>query len=39
MADGAIGPFIKRAQKMVNAAKKRNGKKRARVTVDSDQEN
>ncbi|KAJ7826045.1 hypothetical protein B0H14DRAFT_3468012 [Mycena olivaceomarginata] len=39
MADGAIGPFIKRARKMVNAAKKQNGKKRARVTADSDKEN
>jgi hypothetical protein len=34
MADGAIGGFIKRAEKMVKAAKKRNGKKRARTSVE-----
>ncbi|KAJ7699528.1 hypothetical protein B0H17DRAFT_1158147 [Mycena rosella] len=34
MADGAIGKFIKKAGKMVKAVKKRNGKKRARVSDD-----
>ncbi|KAF8214495.1 hypothetical protein K438DRAFT_2008803 [Mycena galopus ATCC 62051] len=40
MADGAIRAFIKRAGKMVKAAKKRNGKKRARTAApDSEKEN
>ncbi|KAJ6524827.1 hypothetical protein B0H19DRAFT_1085201 [Mycena capillaripes] len=40
MADGAIGAFMKKVGKMVKEAKKRNGKKRARVSsVDSGKEN
>ncbi|KAJ6507806.1 hypothetical protein C8R47DRAFT_966359 [Mycena vitilis] len=40
MADGAIGAFIKKVGKMVKAAKKRNGKKRARVDApESEKEN
>jgi hypothetical protein len=39
MADGAIGQFVKRVGKMVRAAKKRNGKKRARTGDDNDKEN
>ncbi|KAJ7927152.1 hypothetical protein B0H13DRAFT_1861690 [Mycena leptocephala] len=39
MADRAIGPFIKRARKMVGAVKKRSGKKRAKVAEDSNKEN
>lgn len=39
MVDGAIEPFIKRTRKMVKAAKKRNGKKRARSGGDDDKEN
>ena len=39
MADGAIGQFVKRTGKMVKAAKKRNGKKRARTGDDNDKEN
>ncbi|KAJ7687118.1 hypothetical protein B0H17DRAFT_1302112 [Mycena rosella] len=40
MADGAIGAFVKRVGKMVRAAKKRNGKKRARTAaLDSEKEN
>ncbi|KAJ6523070.1 hypothetical protein DFH09DRAFT_1096840 [Mycena vulgaris] len=36
MADGAIGQFIKQVGKMVKAAKKHGGKKRARLVVVDD---
>ncbi|KAF7328413.1 hypothetical protein MVEN_02557000 [Mycena venus] len=40
MADGAIAAFIRRTGKMVKAAKKKNGKKRARTAVpDNEKEN
>ncbi|KAJ6614275.1 hypothetical protein B0H10DRAFT_1803816 [Mycena sp. CBHHK59/15] len=39
MADGAIRQFVKHTGKMVKAAKKRNGKKRARTGNDNNKEN
>ncbi|KAJ6453081.1 hypothetical protein C8R45DRAFT_847233 [Mycena sanguinolenta] len=39
MADGVIRGFMKKVRKMVRDVKKRNGKKRARVSMDHEKEN